>query len=249
VARQDVPCDARVADLNGATLQTRRLGWKPLLTISGLASIMSLSLGIVWGDSAAGRNALPGWASGQVMFLSGTVMLMLYSSLSFLSSPGDAGSGIDEPACEIPPVAVNGALPRENVSLAPPIPGPSATSAKVSAEREQDKRVAQLEAQWKQANDAFEGEDFQQALGIYKEMAGSVLRWLDQERFRVVRTRQRDCFLRIAEQQARAGRHVDAVTAPARPYPPTQNAPHPTIPQNGTPPTLPPKCCASSCAD
>ena len=66
MAPQDVPCDARVADLNVATLQTRRLGWKPLLTISGLASIMSISLGIVWGDSAAGRNALPGWLVNDV---------------------------------------------------------------------------------------------------------------------------------------------------------------------------------------
>ena len=184
--------------------------------MAGLASIMSASLGVVWGDSAAGRNALPGWGSGQVMFLSGTVVLMLYSSLSFLSSAGDASTSLDEPVGDLPPIAVSGAAVRENVCLASPSPGPATTSVKVSAEREQDKRIAQLEAQWKQANDAFEGEDYQQALAIYNEMAGSALRWLDQERFRVVRTRQRDCFLGIAELHARGGRHVEAVRAAPR---------------------------------
>jgi hypothetical protein len=179
--------------------------------MAGLASIMSLSLGVVWGDTSAGRNALPGWGSGQVMFLSGTVILMLYSSLSFLSSPGDTSASLDEPVGDLAPVVGSGALPRENICLASPLPGPAVTAAKVSAEREQDKRVAQLEAQWKQANDAFEGQDYQQALSIYNEMAGSALRWLDQERFRIVRTRQRDCFLGIAEQHAKGFRHVEAV--------------------------------------
>lgn len=210
--KQDIPFDARLVNLNSATLQTRRLGWKPLLTMAGLASIMSLSLGIVWGDNSAGRNALPGWGSGQVMFLSGTVMLMLYSSLSFLSSPGDTSTSFDEPVGDLPPAVGSGAVTRENICLASPLPGPVPAAVKASAEREQDKRVAQLEAQWKQANDAFESEDYHQALGIYNEMAGSALRWLDQERFRFVRTRQRDCFLGIADQLANSCRHVEAVT-------------------------------------
>ena len=183
-----------------------------MLTISGLTLLMSLSLSLVWGDTSAGRNAMPGWPTGQIWTLLAIVALMLYTSLSFLSNPEDACLFEHESIGEISPVLVGAAREvREATCAALPVPGPTAVAAKVTVEREQDKRIALLEAQFKQANEMFDAHDYEAALSLFNDMASGVLRWLDQERFRLVRCKQRDCLLGVAEQHAVAGRHTQAV--------------------------------------
>jgi len=202
--------ESRIVDLSSTTMQTRRLSWRPLLSMSCISVGLSLALGLVWGDISAGRNLLGGWGICQAMVLGGGILGMVWSAIGFLASSPGVVAVLDEPTSDIPPLVVNGAS-RDNVCLAAGAPVVPTATGKTVGEREQDKRVLLVETQWKQAKEAFEAEDYQAAVALYKDMAAGMLRWLDQERYRLVRTRQRDCYLRIAEQLATKGRHVDAV--------------------------------------
>eukprot|EP00960_Hanusia_phi_P074616 768277-Hanusia_phi.AAC.1 len=101
-----------------------------------------------------------------------------------------------------------------SVPVAPPTSSnaPSPPNTKNDkAEKEADRRIAQLESQLQKADSNFKAMEYDDALKIYSEIASGVLRWLNHEKFEEVRSRQRDCSLEIAKRNACEARYVQAV--------------------------------------